>query len=64
MILLHKKVPAQTHVHRACVITGHPDMQEWTDYLYELKKQSRSAADEELTNELKAMTDTPGTLGA
>jgi len=35
-------------------------MQEWADYLFELKKKSRSAADEELTNELEAMTDTLG----
>lgn len=33
---------------------------EWTDYLFELKKKSKSAADEELTNELEAMTDTLG----
>jgi len=35
-------------------------VQEWTDYLFELKKKSKSAADEELTNELEAMTDTLG----
>lgn len=29
---------------------------EWTDYLYELKRYSRSAADEELTSELEADT--------
>ena len=33
-------------------------LQEWTDYLFELKRNSKSVADEELTNELEAMTDT------
>ena len=40
-----------------CKSSGSGTLQEWKNYLYMLKQKSKSTADEELTDELSAMTN-------